>query len=138
MGKIIASSGSPVDVYVKDEATGSRIDVLHRGTTNLFPVQLYDENGSQLGSANAVAVRLVSGSVSLEAGDIQIGAVEIKDQDTGSRSNVTTILGSNALAVDVVRLVALPSGTNLLGSIVIVDGAASITVDGTISANLNT
>jgi hypothetical protein len=57
-----------------------------------MPEQIISASGVQYGaivdSAGALHVRLTAGSVSIETGDIEIGAVEIKDQSSENRQTV--------------------------------------------------
>lgn len=47
---------------------------------------------------NAKKVEVVGGNVTLDVGDIQIGAVELKDAETGNRASIDS---SGALKVDI-------------------------------------
>lgn len=83
-------------------------------------------------------------STNLSAGDIQIGAVEIKDGDSSTRLDVESDGTKNAAYVqmnkalpagtnnigdvDVLSLPAIPTGTNTIGSVKITDGTDTATV----------
>lgn len=56
---------------------------------------------------------VLSAGISISAGDIQIGAVELKDATTDTRA----VIGANGVEVDVKALPALPAGDNNIGNV---------------------
>ena len=82
-----------------------------------------DDNG-------AVPVAISSATVTLDASDVEIGAVELKNATTDDRA---TISAAGALKVDGSAAVQPVSGT-----VTVQDGGNVITVDGTVTANAGT
>jgi hypothetical protein len=81
----------------------------------------WDSTGSvnplKINPDGSIDVNTIIGSVLLETTDIQIGAVEIKDDDTGSRLDILSAgTPSTYFGVEVVN--PLPAGTNILGSVI--------------------
>jgi len=56
---------------------------------------------------------VLSAGVTISAGDIEIGAVELKDGTTDTRA----VIGANGIEVDVKALPELPAGANNIGSV---------------------
>lgn len=81
--------------------------------------KLVTQDGNEVSSSNPLPV-----SATIQVGDVEIGAVEIKDGSTDTRAVVDATYG---LAVDVKRQAALPAGTNVIGH-VIVDSAGNVVV----------
>lgn len=69
------------------------------------PVELFNSDGTPINNANPLKVDIggAAVTVTLGEGDLQIGAVEIKDATTGTRAAV----GANGLAVDVKAMPAI-------------------------------
>lgn len=63
---------------------------------------------------------VLSAGVTISAGDIEIGAVELKNATDDTRA----VIGANGLEVDVKALIALPAGTNNIGDVDVASIAA--------------
>ena len=84
----ISSSGAT-------EYTEGDVDASITGTAIMW-----EDTGDTLravSTTNSLPVNVTSGSITIEIGDIQIGAVEIKDHDSAARLDVEAVAAKNAL-----------------------------------------
>ena len=110
-GRVLAANGALVTLAA---AAVGRFDL---DTSGLFSVKV----SASAAVDGAVTTIYASGSaggaatpnVTLTAGDVEIGAVEIKNSADDTRATV----GANGLYVDVRAQAALPAGTNTIGAV---------------------
>lgn len=67
--------------------------------------------------ASILAQLVTNGSVTVAAGDIEIGAVELKNDVDDTRAKIGSGVAANALRAVLATDIGLPAGANLLGAI---------------------